>query len=198
MYVYVKKDIGSNYVELTEELSSKLYNNIGFTYEDYLNYKWVRLTDEQVSFRQENPTATVEEVFNTQLKHSNNRTLEQAKKDILRMIDLYDQSTSVNSFIINDSIEAWFTVPERTNYKASIDAAKLLKIDLLTFYIDNVLLNITPEDAEKMLAQIQLYADQCYIVTQTHKLNISNLDNIEEVDNYNYMSGYPEKLKFNL
>lgn len=48
------------------------------------------------------------------------------------------------------------------------------------------------------LAQIQLYADRCYIVTETHKSNVNALKTIEEVDNYDITSGYPEKLNFNI
>lgn len=49
-----------------------------------------------------------------------------------------------------------------------------------------------------MLAAIQLYADACYMVTKGHLLAIDSLENIEEVDTYDYTVGYPEKLNFSI
>ena len=52
--------------------------------------------------------------------------------------------------------------------------------------------------AKLMLAQIQLYADQCFIVTKQHKAAVEALDSIEAVDNYDVTAGYPTKLIFNV
>jgi len=48
------------------------------------------------------------------------------------------------------------------------------------------------------LAQIQIYADRCYIVTETHKAEVNALEAIDDVDNYDITSGYPEKLTFTI
>jgi hypothetical protein len=58
----------------------------------------------------------------------------------------------VNGFTINNTIEAWFTPQERSNYKSSIDAAKLLGLDTLSFYVGDTLLEISPLIAESLLA----------------------------------------------
>jgi len=87
----------------------------------------------------------------------------------------------VNDFIINDTIHGWFTVEERTSYRNSIDSAKLIGIQELSFFVGDNLFTVSVEDAERMLAMIQLYADQCFIVTKQHKININALQTIEEV-----------------
>lgn len=199
MYTYVKRNIPKHYVTLEHELNSDLYSNIGSTYQDYLYNKYVLLTDEQVAFHNEYPEATVEEVFNLAINDNSEpaRTLEVAKKEMLQKIDSHDASDEVNGFLIN-GIKAWFTVQERNNYKASIDSAKLLGIESLSFFIGDHLLTITPEMAEHMLAAIQLYADQCFIVTKQHKLKVESLESIEEVDLYDYYAGYPKMLEFEL
>jgi hypothetical protein len=102
----------------------------------------------------------------------------------------------VDSFIVNDQITTWFTVQERLNYKQSIEAAKLLNIQALSFYIGDIKMDIAPDIAEQMLAMIQLYADQCFMVTKMHTLNVEKLSTIEEIDSYDYKSGYPERLNF--
>lgn len=199
MYTYVKRNIPRHYVTLENKLNPDLYSNIGSTYQDYLYNKYVLLTDEQVAFHNEYPEATVEEVFNLAINDNSEpaRTLEIAKKEMLQKIDSHDASDEVNGFLIN-GIKAWFTVQERNNYKASIDSAKLLGIESLSFFVGDHLLTITPEMAEHMLAAIQLYADQCFIVTKQHKLKVESLESIEEVDLYDYYAGYPKMLEFEL
>lgn len=199
MYTYVKRNIPRHYVTLENKLNPDLYSNIGSTYQDYLYNKYVLLTDEQVAFHNEYPEATVEEVFNLAINDNSEpaRTLEIAKTEMLQKIDSHDASDEVNGFLIN-GIKAWFTVQERNNYKASIDSAKLLGIESLSFFIGDHLLTITPEMAEHMLAAIQLYADQCFIVTKQHKLKVESLESIEEVDLYDYYAGYPKMLEFEL
>ena len=124
------------------------------------------------------------------------RTLEQAKEEMIAKIDEYDSSDAVNGFKINGEEVGWFTPEERSNYKSSIDAAKLLGISTLTFFIGDMELTVTPTQAEYMLAQIQLYADSCYIVTKEHKITVEGLDTIEAVDAFPYTEGYPEMLNF--
>ena len=195
-YTYIKHSVKGFYVVLYDELDENLYNNIGTTWSDFNANKWVLLSDEQLAFKSENPNAKIHEVFTMTLDPINERTIEQAKEEMLGKIDRYDQSSDVNGFFINSAINAWFTVQERTNYKSSIDAAKLMGVETLSFYVGDVMLNIAPTMAEQMLAQIQLYADQCFIVTKQHKAAVEALETMEEVDNYNYMIGYPEKLNF--
>lgn len=52
--------------------------------------------------------------------------------------------------------------------------------------------------AKIYLAQIQIYADQCYGVTEQHKAAINALENVEEVEAYDFTTGYPERLKFSV
>jgi len=90
------------------------------------------------------------------------------------------------------------TPEQRANYKNSIDAAKLLNIEEVHPVFNGIQLTMSTSTAEIALAQIQIYADRCYIVTETHKANVNALDSIEAVDNYDITSGYPEKLNFNI
>lgn len=200
-YTYIKSDISGYYIEFEEMFDPNLYNNLGDSYEDFLDNKWVLLSDEQVAFHNEHPEATVKEVWDMELTPIPPRTLEEAKEEMINTINEYDSSGSVNAFNVYDSehditFEGWFTPEERSNYKSSIDAAKLLGVSALTFFIGEIELTITPTQAEYMLAQIQLYADQCFIVTKEHKIAVEHLDSIEDVDGFEYMIGYPEKITF--
>lgn len=41
---------------------------------------------------------------------------------------------------------------------------------------------------------IEVYAKDCYNVTATHQAEVNKLTTIEEVEAYDYKTGYPEKL----
>lgn len=196
--IYIKRNIIGDYVTMEQALDANLHSDIGTTFDDYLNNMWVPLSEDQVKFKEENPSATLREVWQMELSPKHIRTIEEAKNEMLHKIEQYDQSDNVNSFLVNSSIKAWFTPQERSNYKSSIDAAKLLGMDVLSFYINDTMLNASPINAEQMLAQIQLYADQCFIITKQHKAIVESLQTIEEIDNYDYMSNYPDRLNFDL
>lgn len=199
MITYIKKNINGNYVTLGNELDSALHNDIGTTYGHYLNNWWVRLTDEQVKFHKDNPNASIEEVINMELKIVPvPDPLVKAKNIVNNEINKYDKSNNVNNFIINNVINDWFSVQERLNYKQSIEAAKLLGEETLDFLVNGMPFTVSVANAEYMLAQIQRYADKCYMVTEQHKYNVNNLTSVEEVKAYNYKEGYPEMLKFEL
>jgi hypothetical protein len=195
-YTYIKKDAVGFYVELEKPLTSDLYSDLGTTWIDFINGKYVLLSDEQVAFHVANPEASVLEVWNMELTPPHVRTLDEAKSEMIQRIDEYDRSSNVNGFTVNGEIEGWFTADERSNYRSSIESSELLGIETLSFYVGDYLMEVSTNDAKYMLAQIQLYADQCYIVTKQHKLAVEALETIEAVDAFDYTSGYPEKLNF--
>ena len=51
-------------------------------------------------------------------------------------------------------------------------------------------------DALAMLNALELYALNCYNVTQSHIAAVNALDSIEEIEEYDYKVGYPAKLSF--
>lgn len=206
MVTYIKKNVPFKFVEFAEPLDPIAINNIGTTLEDYENGDWVLLSDEQVAFHEANPDVTVEEVWNMEVIQPTpipEKTLQEVKEDAIREITTFDYSKEVNGFIVNDVIDTWFSVQERLNYRESINAAKLLGKETVSFFIGDTLLEVGCDLGIGMLAQIQDYADQCYIVTKTHKLNVNKMTTKEEVAQLleeikTERKGYPAKLSFTL
>lgn len=199
MYTYIKRNVPGIYLQYEEWIDPEKYD-VGSSWEDYINGKFIELSADQVKFHEEYPNASVKEVWEMALTPVPEyvRTIEDAKREKLHAIEMYDTSSNVNSFTVNHMISAWFTVQERLNYKQSVEAAKLLSVPELSFYIGNMELSVAPELAEGMLAQLQLYADQCFIVTKKHQIVVESLETIEEVDSYDYTVGYPAKLNFDI
>lgn len=200
-YTYIKRSIKGNYVEFDEQFDEELYNNIGETWEDYLNDKWVLLSNEQLEFKAMNPNASVLEVFNMSIAPIPPKTIAEIKEEKIADIDKHDQSESVNGFnVVKDgnTVTAWLTKEERANYRSSIEAAELAGIDTLHLFIADMPIELGVQTAKMMLAQIQLYADQCYIVTKQHKAEVMAMDNGTEIMNYDVTVGYPTRLTFTI
>lgn len=206
--IYINKTAYNIYVELDEALDKEC-NYIGETWEEYMQGAWLLLSEDQIAFHEANPSASVKEVWDMEITPIAEyiRTVRDAKFEMLHKISEYDSSNDINGFVVNDILHGWFTPEERNNYKSSIDAAKLLNVEKLSFYINDVLLEVTPQMAEQMLAMIQLYADACFIVTKQHKLTIENIstskiysdsEKINLIDTYDFKAGYPDKLTFEL
>ena len=66
-YIYIKKNIPQNHVELPELLDPELYDDLGETWEDYEEGKWVLLNDDQVSFLKSHEIISMKEVYNMQI-----------------------------------------------------------------------------------------------------------------------------------
>lgn len=101
--------------------------------------------------------------------------------------------------VINgQTMAAWLTPDKRSDYKNSLDSAELLGMTEVHPVFNGVALTIPIQTAKMALAKIQIYANQCYGVTEKHKVNVMALTTIEEVEAYQYKSGYPERLRFEI
>lgn len=208
MKTYITKLIDGYFITYDDEIDNEYWEGqIGSTLEDFNSGKWVLLSNDQAIFHKEHPTATIKEVWNMELytppiidpqEESIENQLSNAKLYKEQAIKIYDKSQSINDFTINNTIHYWFTPEERANYRNSIDAAKLLNKETINLFVGNIPITLSTQLAEIMLAQIQLYADDCWLITKNHILAINQLNNVEDVNNYNYTIGYPQKLNFNV
>jgi len=125
--------------------------------------------------------------------------LDKAKASKIAEIDAYDSSDEVNGFDIvvdGQTMAAWLTPDKRSDYKNSLDSAELLGMTEVHSVFNGVALTIPTQTAKMTLAQIQIYANQCYGVTEQHKVAVNALETVEEVEGYQYKTGYPERLVF--
>lgn len=199
--IYLKKNVGGYYVVFNEPLNEDIFE-IGSTYEDFLFQKWIPLSEEQVQFHEENPRASVKEVIDMKLiqipEPTEEELISRTRQEKLMELDNYDRGSEVNEFTINGQLRAWFTPEQRSNYKNSIDSAKLLGIDSLSILVDGNVLDIPTEKAAQLLAMIQLYADACYMMTEKHRTAINSLETVEAIKDYDFKTEYPSKLNFEL
>lgn len=114
-------------------------------------------------------------------------------KILTHKIEQYDISDEVNSFIINGQ-KFWLDKATRVGLMHLANCST----DNLQLVLGNQILTIPVDIAKAFLAQLEVYAGQCYLQTQKHLLAIKNLKTKDEIINYDYTTGYPEKIQFNL
>ena len=113
------------------------------------------------------------------------------KDEILR----HDSSEEVNEFRIN-GMAVWLDKATRAGLMLRFQAEKAIgKVDTTLWYEGNQF-KLTIDAAMQMLYVVENYASACYDNTQRHLSLIDNLETKEEIDTYDYRSGYPEKLEF--
>lgn len=171
--------------------------NIGTTYDDYLNGFYVELNDNQIEFYLHNRDASISSIWLCGENITTNLSIDDIRSKKLTDLINYDSSDAVNQFIIN-GIGAWFTPTERAQYGSSILAAETMGVESLTFYIGDTALTVPTMMAKQMLAAVQLYADSCFIITKQHEAQIKVLETVDEIENYNFETEYPEKLIFSI
>lgn len=110
-------------------------------------------------------------------------------------IEAYDKSDAVNSFRMN-GIPMWLDKNTRVGLMNSINCEQNVgKTNTVLWY--NITKFVIPViDAIAMLNALELYALNSYNVTQSHIAAVKGLNTKEEIEVYDFMTGYPEKLQF--
>lgn len=193
--LYVNIDSVSKVINLDFELDNNY--EVGITYEDYLDGKWVKLNEEQESFYNANPSASIKEIFDCELRPPYEPTIEEVKSLKISQITEYDQSDAVNQFSL-DGKRMWLDKDTRVGLVNSINIEKQVGKTTTTLWFEATQYIIPIDAALQMLAALELYALGSYNATQEHIAAVKALATKEEVEAYDYTSGYPDKLVFNL
>lgn len=124
-------------------------------------------------------------------------TSQTVRGKLLSEIEAYDKSEAVNSFTLADK-QMWIDKSTRVGLVNSIGIEKAAGKETTTLWFDAVQYEIPVDTALQMLAALELYALDCYNITQAHIATVKLLDDIGMLMEYDYRTGYPDKLVFNL
>jgi hypothetical protein len=124
-------------------------------------------------------------------------TLEKAKKEKLAAILAYDTSSDVNGFMLNGN-KVWLDKETRVGLMNSTQITRDMGQDTTTLWFDGYKLEVRCDMAIMLLSSLEMYALECFNVTAAHKKAVSELNTIEEVEAYDYKTGYPKQLDIKL
>lgn len=123
--------------------------------------------------------------------------LEQAKVEKIAEITAYDTSSSVNGFMLNGLL-VWLDKATRVGLMNSTTISKAAGQETTTLWLGGIKLVVDCDKAIQLLSALEMYALECFNVTASHKAAVSELTTIEEVEAYDYKTGYPKMLEMSV
>ena len=123
--------------------------------------------------------------------------LEQAKVEKIAEITAYDTSSSVNGFLLNGVLE-WLDKATRVGLMNSTNIAKAAGQKTTTLWLGGAKFVIDCDKAIRLLSALEMYALECFNVTASHKSAVGWLMSVEEVEAYDYKTGYPKMLEMSV
>lgn len=190
MNIYIQKDTTTIYVELDFLLDENSYE-IGTTWEDYKNGKWVLLSEEQVAFREENPDASAEEVFNMELNPeppgpTPEELLKQAKNNKIAELGRL-HSSKLREFKYNNN-PIYMDYYQRLIKKDEANIAK--KSGDSSILLGDVSVDV--DSVEYVVDAITVYEQQCNVSFTDKMSQIDSCESVEEVETIVVDDSYPE------
>lgn len=123
--------------------------------------------------------------------------LKHAKIDKIAEITDYDTSSSVNGFMLNGLL-VWLDKATRVGLMNSTTIAKAAGQETTTLWLKGIKLVVDCDKAIQLLSALEMYALECFNVTASHKAAVGELKTIEEVEAYDYKTGYPKMLEMSV
>ena len=125
------------------------------------------------------------------------QTLDEIKYNKINELNNYDQSNAVNSFTINNQV-LWLDSQSRQQLRTSLDAYKALNRNTVSKWFNGVEFTFPLDTWYNMLNALEVYAGDALNITEQHRAIINKLDNIDDINNYDFTTDYPKKLEFNI
>ena len=126
---------------------------------------------------------------------TNAEKLAAAKAEKIAQIEAYDASPNVEQFTIND-IPMWLGHELRQQIRTSAIAYRASGYTQMTKVFGGAEFTFDIDAWIQMLNALEVYAAEALNTTERHKNNVNLMDNIQDVIDYDYTTGYPLKLAF--
>ena len=122
-------------------------------------------------------------------------TIEDYRKRKKDEIARYDSSEEVNAFYMQGQ-RMWLDKATRAGLMLRLQAEQSMGKETTTLWYGSHQFELPMANAFQMLYALELYASQCYDNTQRHLAAVDALEIKEEIEAYDYRTGYPEELEF--
>lgn len=108
---------------------------------------------------------------------------------LIALIKAYDSSPNVNSFYYNGKTY-WFDKATRVGLQNLVNSST----EPIQLVLGDEIVELELDKAKKFLSDLEVYAGKCYINTNKHLIAIKQIKTLEDVINYDYTIGYPDKI----
>lgn len=110
-------------------------------------------------------------------------------------INAYDKSKYVNDFTIGD-IHLWLDSTMRSKVRENLETCQQLGETNTILRFEGMTFPISVQQGWQMYYAVLAYARDSWNTTENHLATVDKLESLEEIKNYDYKFGYPEKLAF--
>lgn len=107
----------------------------------------------------------------------------------------YDSSDEVNGFYVGGNV-VWLDKSTRLGLINSLTIQKEEGNTESTLWLDGVSYTVNIDAALQFLKTLELYAIECYNVTQQHLAEIEALTDKDAILTYDVTKGYPDRISF--
>lgn len=155
----------------------------------------LRISDNQLFVGRPTEEQLIEWGFSLVEEHvpTQEELLEQARANKLVELEAYDSSDTVNSFTLN-GVPMWLDYQTRQQLRTSIEAYQSQGIEQVTKWFGGMSYTFPTVVWLQMLNALEVYASEALNVTESHRAAINSLTSIAEIDEYDYTTGYPQKI----
>ena len=129
-----------------------------------------------------------------EVESASDDALEVAKQAVSDAILAYDSSPAVNEFTLNDT-HMWLDKATRSGLKLRLEAEQSAGKEETTLWYGTTAVTLPVSTAMVMLNRLEIYASECYDVTQGHLARVALMESVEEILGYDITEGYPEELR---
>lgn len=132
-------------------------------------------------------------LLHTEGKTSESAMLKAAREKKLAEIIAYDTSPMVRGMLM-DGQSVWIDKDTRVGVMNSARIAKDMGESNYTLWISGSGISMPVDDAITLLCRVELYAQECYNVTASHRAVVSAMTDAESIVKFDHTAGYPEKI----
>ena len=129
--------------------------------------------------------------------------LERARQRKLDDMHSFDKSKEVDNCILlyqGEEIDYWASKEERNDLKNAV--RDCIALGRITYRLDlrdkGISVTIPCESLLQMMAVLEVYAVDCFNRTTDHEFTLKSLSSMEEIEAYDYRTGYPEQPRFEI
>ena len=124
-----------------------------------------------------------------------NNSIEIARSRKLLELDMYDKSPAVNTFYYQDT-PLWLPLSMRNNLlNNSIPSCIAAGDDTIYIATGDLALTMEIKALKSMVLAVEYYAKLAFDTTSRHRIAINKLTTIEDIEAYDFTTGYPEKIR---
>jgi len=126
---------------------------------------------------------------------TNAEKLAAAKAEKIMQIENYDASPAVEQFTVN-GVPMWLNHEVRQQIRTSADAYESMGYESMTKVFNGMEFTFPIAQWHQMLNALEVYAAEALNTTERHKAAVTAMTRRKDVGDYDYTTGYPEKLNF--